>query len=115
MTVRAVSQLVSCGPVAADQLGQLGGLVDHALGEDPDRLLDVGEVLVEGGGRRAGLPRDVGHLHRAPRGRREQLDGGVEQALPGLAAAFAGQPAVGRRHRLEVQVDDGGFRAAQLR
>ena len=55
MTVRAVSQLVSFGPVTAHQFGQLGGLVDHALGQDPDGLLDVGEVLVEGGRRGAGL------------------------------------------------------------
>ena len=93
------------GPVAADQLGQLRRLVDHALGQHPDGLLHVGEVLVEGGRRRPGLPRDVGDLDRAPRRGGQELDRGVEQALAGLAAPLAGHPPVGGRHLLGVGVE----------
>ena len=100
MTASAVSQLASSDQSPPTSSASCAGLVHHALGEHPDGLLHVAEVLVEGRRRRPGLPGDVGHLHRAPRRGGEQLDGGVEQPLAGLAPALAGDPPVGGGHLL---------------
>ena len=105
------SQLASLGPVTPDQVGQLPRLVHHPLGQHLDRLLHVGEVLVEGRRRGLRLPGDVGDLDRAPGRGGQELHRGVEQPLAGLAAPLAGDPPVGGRHLLGVGIEghDGGL------
>ena len=78
------------------RLDVVGGLV----GEDEDRLFDVGEVLVEGRRRGADLAGDVDdpQAERAPLF--EQLGGGVEQTATRLVGARADDPAVGGECRL---------------
>ncbi len=78
-----------------DDLGEVLALLGHLLGQHEDRRLDVGEVLVEGRRRRAGLAGDVDHLHVAVAGGGEHVAGALEQPLAGGAPAPTRDAAVG--------------------
>ena len=87
---------VGAGPRAVgDDLGEVLALLRHLLGQHEDGRLDVGEVLVEGRRRRAGLAGDVDHLHVAVAGGGEHVAGALEQPLARGAAAAARHAAVG--------------------
>ena len=73
------------------RLDVVGGLV----GEDEDRLLDVGEVLVEGRGRGSDLAGDVDDPHAERTPLLEQLGRGVEQPAARAVRPRADDPAVG--------------------
>src|SRR5664280_566816 len=92
----------------ATAVDQLACSFDQLLGQHGDCRLDVLEVLVERRRRRPGLPRDVDHLDRPPRGGHQQLRGALEQPLTCRPPPAPGDAAVRRGNELRVIGDGHG-------